>query len=305
MHQQDRSLDGLPVSPDVNEITWKPVPGQEGYREHLITGGSFQSSRQNRTPCVPSRGAAGICVSKSTQVFYTTVVRAEIFGKNFALFAFLGPSSLQMNISADESILPATSTDAVGLVFRERMAGGFALGETDPLTGETKGLASNSFFDLRVSAVIPDLSGFLTGSEHAGVLTGFAHFAVLGSPLELHSGVIRLFHRTENPGLKLMEYRFSLRQGTRDYCLTGQKEIHKRRLLHSWSETTTLLCRLYEGSEARGAVIGAGVLHITLAEFLKQLSTFQVTNAPSSLAKAGALLRFGWFFAAELLDSYT
>jgi len=208
-----------------------------------------------------------------------------------------------MKISAGETILPATATEAVGLVFRERMAGGFALGETDPCTGERKGLASNSRFDLQATAAIGDLNRFLDDPQHAGALSGVARFGPLGD-LEIHSGVIRLFHRTESPALKLMEYDFALRQGVRDYCLTGQKEIRKRRLLHSWSETTTLFCRLYEGPDAHGAAIGAGVLHLTLPGFLKQLSTFQVTNAPSARAKAGALLRFGWFFAAELLDSY-
>ncbi len=209
-----------------------------------------------------------------------------------------------MKISTGETILPATATEAVGLVFRERMAGGFALGETDPRTGARKGLASNSCFDLRAAVAIAELNRFLDDPQHAGMLTGVARFGPLGGDLEIHSGVIRLFHRTDNLGLKLMEYRLALRQGTRDYCLAGQKEIRKRRLLHSWSETTTLFCRLYEGPDAHGSAIGAGVLHLTLWEFLKQLSTFQVTNAPSAGVKAGALLRFGRFFAAELLDSY-
>lgn len=213
-------------------------------------------------------------------------------------------SGLQMNTSAGETTLLAGATEAVGLVFRERMTGGFLLGESDPRTGERKGLAASSRFDLQATAAIPDLSCFLVDPQHAGELRGTAGFQALGSDLEVQSGKIRLFHRTEDPALKLMEYRFTLRQGTKDYCLAGQKEIRRRRLLHSWSETTTLLCRLYEGREARGVVIGAGVLHLTLLEFLKQLSTFQVTNARSSAARARALWRFVRFFAAELLDSY-
>lgn len=209
-----------------------------------------------------------------------------------------------MKISAGKTTLLATANEAVGLLFRERMTGGFVLGETDPPTGERKGLESNSRFDLYATATIADLNRFLDDPDHAGILTGSVCFAPLGD-LEIHSGEIRLFHRTENPGLKLMQYRVALRQGTREYYLTGQKEIRKRRLLHSWGETTTLLCRLYEGSGVDGVAIGAGVLHLTLWEFLKQLSTFQVTNVASATAKAGALLSFGRFFAAELLDSYT
>jgi hypothetical protein len=209
-----------------------------------------------------------------------------------------------MKISAGETTLLATATEAVGLVFRERMAGGFALGETDPRRGERKGIDSNSRFDLQATAAIPDLRQFLADPQHLGALTGVARFGPLGD-LEIRSGVIRLFHRTEDPDLKMMEYRFVFGQGMRAYCLVGQKEIRRRRLLHSWSETTTLLCRLYEGTDPHGPPAGAGVLHLTLWEFLKQLSTFQVTNAPSAVTKARALLGFGRFFAAELLDSYT
>lgn len=209
-----------------------------------------------------------------------------------------------MKISAGETTLLATATETVGLMFRERMAGGFALGETDPRTGERKGIESNTRFDLQATAAIPDLRHFLADPQHTGALTGIARFGPLGN-LEIHSGVIRLFHRTEDSNLKIMEYCFAFRHGPRPYYLAGQKEIRRRRLLHSWSETTTLLCRLYEGSDAHGLLVGAGVLHLPLWEFLKQLSTFQVTNAPSAIAKAGALLRFGRFFAAELLDSYT
>src|SRR5258708_6404276 len=158
----------------------------------------------------------------------------------------------QMNMSAGETILLAGDREAVGLMFRERMTGGFALGETDPRSGERKGRASNSRFDLLAAVAIADLGGFLAGPQHAGALTGLARFAPLGGDFEIHSGVIRLFQRTETPALKLMEYRFVLCKGTRNYCLAGQKEIRKRRLLQSWSETTTLFCRLYEGPDARG-----------------------------------------------------
>ncbi len=209
-----------------------------------------------------------------------------------------------MSTSAGENILLAGATEAVGLVFRERMAGGFALGEADPRAGERKGLATNSRFALHATAAIADLRRFLADPEHAGVLRGAVRFAALGSDLEIQSGAIRLFRRTEDRALKLMEYHFTFRQGTQDYCLAGQKEIRRRRLLHSWSETTTLLCRLYEGPDTRGAVVGAGVLHLTIWEFLKQISSFQVTNARSGISRAGALFRFVRFFAAELLDSY-
>lgn len=209
-----------------------------------------------------------------------------------------------MNTSAGERVLVAGGTEAVGLVFRERMAGGFALGETDPRAGERKGLAAGTRFDLRATAAIPDLGRFIADPQHGGVLQGTVRFAPLRSDLEIQSGAIRLFHRTEDPALKLMEYQFTLRQGTEHYCLSGQKEIRRRRLLHSWGETTTLYCRLHAGSDTGGAVVGAGVLRLTLWEFVKQLSTFRVTHAPSGAVKAGALIRFVRFFAAELLDSY-
>jgi len=303
MHQQYRPFERILLSPNVNQVAQKAIAGAEWYGPDLIGCRRVWSLNQGRAPCVRNRNAAlYLRLRNDSGILYHR--SRENFGKKFiGVLAFPGPSSLQMNISAGEIILPATATEAVGLVFRERMAGGFALGETDPREGERKGRASHSYFVLQATAAITNLSRFVADLEHAGTLTGSVRFAPLGD-LEIRSGLIQLFRRTESPTLKLMEYRFALRRGTSDYYLVGQKEIRKRRLLQSWSETTTLYCRLYEGPDARGVPAGAGVLHLTPWEFLKQLSTFHVTNARSIIAKAGALLRFGRFFAAELLDSY-
>jgi hypothetical protein len=209
-----------------------------------------------------------------------------------------------MKIRAETNSLHAGAARAAGLTFSEQMSGGFSLGETKPQDGARLGNAAGSYLTLRITLVIPDLAGFLSNPEHAGALTGDLKFAPLGESLEIHSGSVHLFRRTDNPALKLMEYFGALRCGTRNYWLAGRKEIWNGHLFRSWSETTTLYCVLHEGPDSQGPIVGAGVLRLTMWNFLKQLATFRAVNAVSAVATAGLLSRFGLFFAKELLDSY-
>lgn len=209
-----------------------------------------------------------------------------------------------MNTRAETNGLRAGVARAVGLRFSEQMSGGFALGESEPRKGAGIGEASDTYFTLQITLAIPDLGRFLSNPEHAGTLTGYLRFAPLGESLEIHSGTVHLFRRTENPALKLMEYCGGLRRGTQDYWFAGRKEIWNGHVSRSWTETTTLYCVIHEGPDSRGPIVGAGVLRITMWNFLKQLSTFRALDAPSTIAAAGALSRFGLFFAKELLDSY-
>jgi cholesterol oxidase len=55
-----------------------------------------------------------------------------------------------------------------------------------------------------------------------------------------------------------------------------------------------------EGEDDQAAVFGAGILHIELADFVEQLTTFR-TKGPDAI---GALARFGRFFAGELWEVY-
>jgi hypothetical protein len=86
--------------------------------------------------------------------------------------------------------------------------------------------------------------------------------------------------------------------------LAGKKLVRDDPILEMWSETTTLYSLLYEGTDASGPVVGAGVLHLSLLGLLKMVPSMSVTNAATALQKAAALEKFGRFFAGQLYDSY-
>src|SRR5205807_2451648 len=70
-----------------------------------------------------------------------------------------------------------------------------------------------------------------------------------------------------------------------------------------WSDTTTLYITVREAGSG-SHVLGRGVLTISPTDFLKQMTTFEVTNARSLLERLQATVRFGRFFAGTLYDTY-
>lgn len=191
-----------------------------------------------------------------------------------------------------------------GITFRETMAGGFALGETDPSRGERAGAQAGTTLVLSVSLSIPSVRRFVRDAEHAGTLTGSVSVDPLGGGLPSDSGFFKLFTPTSDPAVKLMQYRMAFRVGSAAYCLHGVKEIRRGSPLRGWKDTTTLRCRLHSGADDSGEVVGAGVLRLGILSFAQQLLSFRAINAhrPGDGPRAfGGFLRF---FAGELIESY-
>lgn len=195
-------------------------------------------------------------------------------------------------------------TPASGVSFNELMIGGFTMGETDPIAGEREGLHSRNFLAIQAFATIPNLTSFVADPNHMGELGGTVHFAPAGDRVRADHGFFQLFVPTPDPRTKLMVYALCFQtQGIR-YRLHGRKQVLHRSVLHSWKETTTLYCHLHQGQDERSPVVGAGVLHLTFAQFARQLLSFRTVNANSFSEKVRALTGFGNFFGRELIDSY-
>jgi len=193
---------------------------------------------------------------------------------------------------------------AGGVSFRELMIGGFAMGETDPIVGEREGARARSFLLLEANAAIPNLKGFLNDPEHTGQLTGSVSFAPLVTRADAVQGEFKLFVRGQQGRNKAMLYGMSFQCQGRAFILRGIKHVPYRSVVHSWKDTTTLYCRLHEGHDESGAVIGAGTLHLKILQFARQLASFRTLNADSIFQKTTALAGFGKFFARELIDTY-
>jgi cholesterol oxidase len=193
---------------------------------------------------------------------------------------------------------------AGGVAFRERMAGWFALGETDPAAGAAAGEAARSTLALEARVAIPDVRKFATDPQHAGDLGGAVTFAPLGASMPVTSGYVRLFVASSDPDLKLMVYHVTFAGPGGDHCFDGQKLVRRHSMLHGWTDTTTLFGRLYSGPDAAGTPVGAGVLRLTPSSFARQLLSFRTLDALTVVDRTRALGGFFGFFAGELIDSY-
>ncbi len=191
-----------------------------------------------------------------------------------------------------------------GISFRELMVGGFAFHETDPISGERVGARDGTILAMHATAAIPNLVRFVNDPEHTGQLCGSVSFPPLCTGTLAGAGEFRLFVRTPDPVCKAMVYILKFCHEGREYCLMGSKRVLKRSVVHSWQDTTTLFCQLHAGCDQSAPIIGAGVLHLKAAEFIRQLFSFRTLNATSIRVKAGALAGFGTFFGRELWDTY-
>ena len=194
--------------------------------------------------------------------------------------------------------------EKLGITFRETMAGGFALGATDPRAGHTQGNREGTALAMHATVSISDLDGFIRDPEHCGRIHGNIDFDPFGHGLAAPTGVFNLFSPTDNPAMKYMVYELGFEYDGQSYYLAGRKEVHDDVGFDLWSDTTTLLARLHRGTGVDGEVVGAGVLSLGVTDLIKLVSTMRVTGAESPTAKAAAYAKFGRFFMAELWDSY-
>jgi hypothetical protein len=193
----------------------------------------------------------------------------------------------------------------LGITFRETMTGGFSLAESDPVQGDRRGKTEGNILSLHANVEIADLGRFCREPAHAGRLTGQIDFSPFGTEIPgTGSGVFNLFSPTGQPGLKLMVYELGFEHARQTYYLAGRKEVRNDAGLDLWSDTTTLLARLHQGSDASGPVVGAGILTLGPGDLIKLVSTVQVTNAKDVAEKAQAIGDFMRFFLGELADSY-
>lgn len=192
----------------------------------------------------------------------------------------------------------------VGLSFRETMAGGFTLGESDPTIGEQKGRKAGTALAMHATITIHDLRTFIDSPDHHESLTGHVDVPSLGENIPAKTGVFNLFCPTDRPKLKLMVYELGFAVEGQDYYLAGKKEVRDDPGFDLWKDTTTLYTQLHKGTDKTGPVVGAGILSLGVADLLKLVSTLHATNAPSAAEGTKAVMEFGRFFLGELWDSY-
>lgn len=196
------------------------------------------------------------------------------------------------------------SEQTLGFTFREKMAGGFTLGVTDPEAGAATGHDAGNTMTMHATIEIDDLSRFISEAAHPGSITGQIDYPQLGFGIPSTSGVFNLFSPTGDLSMKYMVYELGFDAHGSKYYLAGKKEVRQGPLTDVWKATTTLYAQLHQGADKTGPVAGAGVLTLTVADLLAMIPTMHATNAGSPEEAAKAVARFGKFFLGELWDTY-
>lgn len=197
------------------------------------------------------------------------------------------------------------------LRFTEDMKGYAALGETDFERGFRLGREKKTFLHCHLTIEVDGVNRFVTRPEHEAEVTGTVFCEALGGTLPISGGIFNLFVDADggDPTRKRMLYRLHFRDGAGNpLTLSGFKVIEDDPGLDAWSDTTTLYVRIFRGEvgpdEEEGAeTVAAGIIRITMIDFLKQLTTFRV-EGPALADRAAALTRFGQLFLGRLWDVY-
>lgn len=195
----------------------------------------------------------------------------------------------------------------VGVRFTETMKGHFTKGDLDYKAADDAGKASGSSMRFVLTIQADDLDKLVNDEHYLSNMVGSIEAPGLSpEPLAVTSGKFTLFVRNpEQPGVKNMIYRMGLtaRDGTQ-YWFEGFKVIRDDKGVDVWSDTTTLYVTVWQGTNNSGPLVGRGILYIVPEDFVKQLTTTKITNAPSKLTEAKDLVRFGMHFMGELWQTY-
>jgi cholesterol oxidase len=190
------------------------------------------------------------------------------------------------------------------LSFTEEMKGFITSGTTDPRAGELS--EHRERFSFRLTITAGDVDRFLAEPGHTARAEGWIDAAGHGGRRPVQRGWFNLFAPGGAEDRRLMKYRLYFTDGQgRPRTLAGHKSILHGPPTRVWPDTSTLYARILDGhveeeGDQSATVLGAGVLHIQLADFARQLTTFRTAGegGPS------AMLEFGRFFAGELWEVY-
>ncbi|RYZ38925.1 MAG: patatin-like phospholipase family protein [Myxococcaceae bacterium] len=201
----------------------------------------------------------------------------------------LNPEITQMTESAPE------------LTFRETMSGPLALGATDPEAGAHDG--RSTLFTMHCTISIDDMDAFIRDASHAARLVAHIQYPPLGDDLPVREGSFNLFRPTDDPQTQIMSYGLNFRAHGREYYLEGTKTLHDDAGPDLWRDTTRLYCHLHEGTDARGPVVGSGILVLGLRELLQLVTSMR--SSREGVEGLQIISRFGKLFMGALWDLYS
>ncbi len=206
-------------------------------------------------------------------------------------------------------------TAAIGLSFTETMKGFLHKGAVPAahddlaayVAAERAGQQANSYMEFTLTIAMPSLQAFLDDAAHPGIANGNVRVdgftAGAGAPVS--DGLFNLFIETGRQYDRRMLYALPfVGADGNPYLLDGFKEVRDDGRFDVWGATSTLYTVIRAGHERSGEVLASGILHILIADFMRQLGTFAVSGTDDPARKAEALAQFGRMFMGTLWDVF-
>jgi cholesterol oxidase len=195
-----------------------------------------------------------------------------------------------------------------GVRFTETMRGFLSTAVTDDFQrADTQARKDDSTFVFTLTVIADDLDALINDVSHAAKLIGTVEAPSLSEhPLTVTDGEFNLFvSDPTDVGTRRMRYRMRLSSAEgKTYFFDGYKLIHDDAGIDQWADTTTLYITVYEGESDAGDPVGKGILRIKPQDFMRQMTTMQVTNAPDAKARLAATGRYAAYFTGSLRDVY-
>jgi cholesterol oxidase len=216
-----------------------------------------------------------------------------------------GPIPTQLPYAEGRAPAPTPQPrPTVGVRFTERMTGAFSTRVTEDFeAAAAAGRDDGSRLTFVLTVVAADLDLLLEDMTHRGRLVGTVDAPGLSrGPLTVRDGDFGLF--VDDAEGKRMTYRMELAATDGStFHFDGFKRIEDDRGFDQWADTTTLFVTVRRGG-ADGPVAGRGILRIRPDDFMRQMTTVEVTGAAEPREKLAAMGRFGTYFTGSLRDVY-
>jgi cholesterol oxidase len=204
---------------------------------------------------------------------------------------------------------PPGPAPPLGLEFTERMSGFVSTSVTDDFAAGRKAAKdAGESLTYVLTVRTDDLDHFISDPSHQVRMSGTVEAPALSSmPLAATRGTFNmLIEDPEHAGTRQMQYRMLLTdQDGREYWFYGFKIVRRDRSpLELWPDTTTMYVTLYDGRSDASPVLGKGILRISAADFMRQMTTMHGINARNRREQLEATVRFYAFFSGTLIDVY-
>lgn len=245
-----------------------------------------------------------IPTSLGTNPLFTISAISE---RNMALLAQERGWQISYQLPSSHAPVPPTKP---GIRFTETMKGYYSKAETTAnyQNGYDQGKADGSSLEFTLTIESNDVEELIGSPEHLAYMTGTVTAKGLAETedFQVVEGQFNLFvDYAPEVGTKRMNYALQMDSPNgQKYYFKGFKEVNDDKGPRIWHDTSTLYITLFNGPDEHAPVLGQGILHIELADFMKQMTTMKVVNAAKLTERIETMTKFGKYFAGSLWETY-